>query len=97
MDDALRFLPNRVTVSVGKRIVWRNVGSVAHTITTIRAKASRPADALVPSGTKPWDSGFVFGRETYSRAFQVPGTYRYFCVPHEGARMVGTIVVTSQS
>ena len=28
--------------------------------------------------------------EKYSRTFKVTGVCRYFCIPHEGARMVGT-------
>jgi plastocyanin len=26
--------------------------------------------------------------------FDVPGTYQYFCIPHEMAGMTGTVVVT---
>lgn len=93
MTDGLQFKPARITVRVGQRIRWRNVGSVAHTITTQRSKASRPSDASVPRGAKPWDSGFVGAGESYQRVLRVPGIYRYFCIPHEAARMVGTIVV----
>ena len=94
MNDALQFVPKRVTVRSGRRVVWRNVGRVAHTVTTLRAKASNKADARVPPGAKPWDSGFIGAGERYSRTFKIPGTYRYFCIPHEGARMVATLVVT---
>lgn len=94
MNDALRFLPKRVTIRVGRRVVWRNAGRIAHTVTTVRAKASNKADARVPLGVKAWDSGFIGAGERYSRTFKVPGVYRYFCIPHEGARMVGTLVVT---
>jgi plastocyanin len=93
MNDALQFRPARISVRVGQRVVWRNTGSVAHTITTVRAKASRSADAAVPRRAQAWDSGFVGAGERYARRFTIPGVYRYFCIPHEGARMVGTIVV----
>jgi plastocyanin len=46
----------------------------------------------VPAGTKEWDSGFVGEGESFSRTFQKPGTYRYICIPHEGAKMVGSVV-----
>lgn len=95
MNDALQFRPARISVRAGQRVVWRNTGSVAHTITTVRAKASRPADAAVPDGARAWDSGFVGAGERYARRLTVPGVYRYFCTPHEGARMVGTIVVNA--
>jgi len=93
MTDGLRFVPARATVRVGQRVAWKNVGGVAHTVTTLRSKASRKADASVPAGARAWDSGFIGGGETYTRTFTIPGIYRYFCIPHEGARMVGTIVV----
>lgn len=94
MTDGLQFRPPRATVKKGRTIVWRNVGSVAHTVTTKRALATRAADARVPAGAKAWNSGFIGGGKTYRRTLLVPGTYRYFCIPHEGAHMVGTIVVT---
>lgn len=94
MTDGLQFRPARVTVKKGRTIVWRNVGSVAHTVTTKRSLASRASDAMVPKGAKAWNSGFIGGGKTYRRTLFVAGTYRYFCIPHEGARMVGTIVVT---
>lgn len=94
MTDGLQFRPARVSVRRGTRVTWKNVGSVAHTITTIRAKATNKAYARVPAGARAWDSGFVAGGKSYSRVLTIPGVYRYFCIPHEGAKMIGTIVVT---
>lgn len=48
----------------------------------------------LPEGVAPWDSGELTGGQTWSRTFDVPGTYRYFCGPHEGRGMIGTITVT---
>jgi plastocyanin len=93
MTDGLQFVPARIEVRAGTTVVWRTTGSVSHTVTTIRAKATNKANARVPSGAKAWDSGFVGRGRSYSRRLTVPGTYRYFCIPHEGARMVGTVVV----
>lgn len=93
MTDGLQFRPARVTVKRGTRVTWRNVGTVAHTITTVRSKAAIKSHARVPATARAWDSGFVAG-ESYSRVLRVPGVYRYFCIPHEGAGMTGTIVVT---
>ncbi len=94
MTDGLQFQPARVTVKRGTRVTWKNVGSVAHTITSIRANATNKAYARVPAGAMAWDSGFVGGGRSYSRVLRTPGVYRYFCIPHEGAKMIGTIVVT---
>ena len=40
-----------------------------------------------------FDSGFIPPGGDYSYTFTVPGRYRYFCLPHEKAGMVGVIVV----
>jgi plastocyanin len=93
MNDQLAFEPKEIEVSAGEKVTWRNAGKVAHTVTADKSKAADPALVSVPAGTKEWDSGFVGEGESFSRTFQKPGTYRYICIPHEGARMVGSVVV----
>jgi plastocyanin len=93
MTDGLKFEPQEITVSVGDRVQWRNVGTVAHTVTTEPSKVSDPNGVSVPSGAEAWDSGLIGENETFSRTFDEPGTYEYICIPHEGAQMVGTVVV----
>jgi len=43
-----------------------------------------------------WDDrgGRLGTRETFEHTFEIPGTYEYFCIPHEGAEMTGEIVVS---
>jgi hypothetical protein len=42
----------------------------------------------------PWDSGYlVHPRDYFDVTLTVPGVYDYYCTPHEGAGMVGRIVV----
>lgn len=74
------FSPATLTVPVGSTVTWRNASGVQHTI------ASR--DELFDS--RPIDAG-----KSWSHTFDVPGTYRYFCVPRPW--MKGTIVVTPDS
>ncbi len=93
MTDALKFEPQEITVSVGDRVQWRNVGNIAHTVTTDPSKVADPDGVSVPKGVKSWDSGLLGADETFSRTFRQPGTYEYVCIPHEGARMVGTVIV----
>ena len=95
MTDSLKFEPMEITVSVGDRVEWRNVGQIAHTVTTDPSKVADPKGVSVPDRAKPWDSGVLGADETFVRSFKKPGTYRFVCVPHEGARMVGTVVVES--
>jgi len=47
----------------------------------------------LPKGATAFDSGFIPPGGDYSYTFTVPGTYRYFCLPHEKAGMFGMIVV----
>ena len=42
------------------------------------------ADSLIAEG------------ETYELTLDEPGTYEYFCVPHEDSGMTGTIVVEEE-
>jgi plastocyanin len=93
MNDQLAFEPKEIEVSAGEKVTWTNAGRVAHTVTADKSKAADPALVSVPAGTKEWDSGFVGEGESFSRTFQKPGTYRYICIPHEGAGMVGSVVV----
>ncbi len=93
MTDALKFEPQEITVSVGDRVQWRNIGNIAHTVTTDPSKVADPDGVSVPTGVEPWDSGLLGADATFSRRFRKAGTYEYVCIPHEGARMVGTVVV----
>lgn len=48
----------------------------------------------IPEGAVPWDSGFLVNPgDHFDVTLTVPGVYDYYCVPHEGAGMVGRIVV----
>jgi plastocyanin len=94
MTDSLKFEPASMTVPRGATVTWRNTGQVAHTVTDDPSKAVTAADAQLPPGAQAWDSGNLNPGQTFSRTFDVPGTYKYFCQPHEAAGMLGTITVT---
>jgi plastocyanin len=55
--------------------------------------AQRKEDVVLPSGAKPFDSGFMQPDATFDYTFTVRGTYKYTCVPHEKDGMNGVIVV----
>jgi plastocyanin len=93
MNDQLAFEPREITVASGETVTWTNVGKVAHTVTADKSKAADPSNVARPPGVDPFDSGFITEGESFSRKFDKPGTYRYFCIPHEGVGMVGTVVV----
>lgn len=92
MTPQLTFDPETVTIRAGESVTWRNTSPFFHTATGDASKAADPSRVSLPQGASPWDSGAVNGGEQFTRTFDVPGEYRYFCIPHE-AQMLGTIVV----
>ena len=70
-----------ITVPVGTTVTWVQNGNNPHTTTSY--------DGL-------WDSGLIAGGSggTFSFTFDEPGTYAYYCMPHEAQGMVGTVTVT---
>jgi len=75
------FEPQTITVAAGTTITWTNSGLAPHTIT---------------ADDQSWDSGRLDSAGTFSKTFDTPGTYGYYCMYHgaAGAGMFGTIVVT---
>jgi plastocyanin len=94
MTNALRFEPATLSIQKGTTVTWRNTTGIIHTVTDDPGKAANKADAALPSGAQPWDSGNMNPGETFQHTFDTPGTYEYFCTPHEAAGMVGSITVT---
>jgi plastocyanin len=71
------YQPDPVTISVGQTVTWTNQDVVPHTAT------ARDREML--------QSGTLGQGESYSQAFDAPGTYEYFCEFHAG--MKGVVVV----
>jgi len=92
ITSTLSFYPSEVHILAGQTVEWRNRSLFSHTVTDDPAKASDPADSSLPPGALPF-SAEVGPGETYHYTFTVPGTYRYFCEPHEGLDMLGRVVV----
>src|SRR3712207_234399 len=80
MEDNF-FSPANITVEPGTTVTWVQSGNNPHTTTSY--------DGL-------WDSGMIEGGSggTFSFTFKEPGTYDYFCIPHEDLGMVGSVTVT---
>ena len=88
------FEPKVVEVEAGQVVAWSNPSEVVHTATFDPQKAGNPSNVALPEGAEPFDSGDVEAGGTYRRTFDVPGTYRYVCLPHENLGMVGTVEVS---
>lgn len=72
------FDPPLVTIPVGATVVWRVVGQQAH-------------DVHARDGS--FNSPLLFPGGTFEVTFTRPGRYAYYCAPHEGDGMIGTIEV----
>jgi len=104
--SATRFEPNRIEVSVGETVVWRNTNSRAHTVTAYEAGIPDGADYFASGGYESEQAardafygsfgGALDTRGEYEHTFEVPGQYDYFCVPHESGGMVGSVIVREE-
>ena len=93
MDNRLRFLPDTVRIEVGQAVRWENSSDLMHTVTADPARAALESSVRLPDGASTFDSGDLAPGAAWTRVFTAPGTYKYFCVPHERAGMVGWVIV----
>ena len=77
------FDPEILTVQEGDTVTWTNTTTLPHTSTS---GVTCVSDGL-------WNSGILSFGETYSVTFDVVGDFPYYCIPHCGIGMDGTIVV----
>jgi plastocyanin len=83
MEDNF-FEPANITIEPGTTVTWVQSGDNPHTTTSY--------DGL-------WDSGMIEGGSggTFSFTFEEPGTFDYFCIPHESLGMIGSVTVTGST
>lgn len=93
MTNTLKFIPDTLKVSTGETVEWRNTSLMVHTVTADPEEATLDESVRLPSGAAPFDSGDMDAGDVFRHTFTKPGTYRYFCIPHEGAKMWGTVIV----
>lgn len=100
------FTPETLEVTVGTTVLWRNTDSRRHTITAYENGIPADAEYFASGGFESeaaardsWRTGFGGNIESggeYKHTFDVPGTYQYFCIPHESTQMVGTVRVLEE-
>lgn len=91
----LAFEPRSVRIAVGDTVRWRNTSVLVHTVTGDPRSAADSGNVMLPDGAAPFDSGMIDPEGTFTYVFTVPGEYRYVCIPHELAGMLGTILVSA--
>lgn len=89
----LEFDPARITISRGETVKWVNTSQIVHTVTADPELANDPGSVKLPEGAETFDSGNMSAGDTFTHTFDIAGEYRYFCIPHESAGMIGTVMV----
>lgn len=93
MNNLLKFEPAQVTIKVGETVEWQNTSLLVHTVTANPKLAANKEHVALPKRAEPFNSGNLDPKATFQHTFTVPGTYRYFCIPHEATGMVGEVIV----
>ena len=73
------FDPAAIRVDAGTEVTWEWAGGDSHTVTHDDGE---------------FDSDFISGDgETWSYTFDDPGTYLYYCAPHQALEQKGAVIV----
>ena len=102
MPEGHRFAPETLEVVAGDQIRFENDGSESHTITAYEDSLPEAASYFASGGATSEEEarenvgdGLVGQGDEFSMTIDTPGTYKYFCIPHEQHGMTGTIIVTA--
>ena len=100
MSEGMVFEPRELTVKVGDLVTWKNEAKDAHTVTAEEDSLPDGAAYFASGDANSEDAarglvaeGLIGEGQTFATTFLTPGTYRYYCIPHESQGMRGTIVV----
>jgi len=100
MTEENSFSPSEATVKAGENLEFRNDSGAAHSVTAYDDGVPERAEYFSSGNLK--DEGaaregvgaaLVKPDDSFEITFGEPGTYRYFCIPHESQGMKGTITV----
>ncbi len=99
MTDDFRFEPGTLSVESGTTVTFVNESDQRHTATAYEDEV--PESSFFSSGgfrseaeaREELAGALVAPGDSYEVTLESPGTYRYFCIPHEDQRMMGTLEV----
>jgi len=81
----LAFQPEQVTIKAGDTVKWVNNKLAPHNVVF---------DSSAPNAEQLSHKGLAFAPgESFEVTFSEPGEYSYYCEPHRGAGMNGTVIV----
>jgi plastocyanin len=87
-DVPCAFRPAEVTVPVGAAVRWVNEDATFHTVTASDSERVRRPNGL-------FDAVLDAEGEEFTRTFDQPGSYPYYCQPH-AEFMAGVVRVVTQ-
>jgi plastocyanin len=100
MPDNHTFEPRTATIESGETVRWTNESDIQHTVTAYEDEVPNEATYFASGGFESEraarnriSEGLIAPGEYYEHTFDQPGTYGYYCIPHESSGMVGTIQV----
>ncbi|MEA2434968.1 MAG: hypothetical protein QOG54_2425 [Actinomycetota bacterium] len=100
MQSGQRFAPAQLHIQAGQTVTWSNESSESHTVTAFEDSIPEGAEYFASGGASSESAarddvadGLLKPGDTFQMTFDVPGTYRFFCIPHESSGMKGTVVV----
>lgn len=104
MTDELVFDPPELPAQPGQRVICENIGAVEHAVTAYEDRIPGDDTSFASGGFESEqaardaypDEGDIAGGETFEHVSETTGFFEYFCIPHEGNGMQGTIEVIEE-
>ena len=100
MPDGQRFDPATITIEAGETVTWTNESDEAHTVTAYGDEIPEGASYFASGGASSEEAArdslsesLIEAGDTFEVTLDEPGTYEYYCIPHESSGMKGTITV----
>ena len=100
LSSGRRFNPSEITIKVGESVTWVSKSDDSHTVTAYEDSIPDGAEYFASGDASSEEAarddvaaGLLGPGDSYKFTFTTPGTYEYFCIPHESDGMKGTIVV----
>ena len=94
------FDPESITVGAGETVAFTNDSEASHSVTAYEDEIPEGAEFFSSGGFSSEQAArdsvaeaIINAGGTYEVTLDEPGTYKYFCIPHEAQGMTGTIVV----
>ncbi|KAL9260895.1 Plastocyanin, chloroplastic-like protein [Drosera capensis] len=90
-DGSLAFVPSDFSVAAGEKIEFYNNAGFPHNVRF--DEDAVPAGVDIEKISMPEEDYLNGPGEQYSVTLTKPGTYEFYCAPHQGAGMTGKVTV----